>query len=439
MKDTLDQNAYNTSITTVPAFTLLMERSDGRVFSYSHDDTKATPVTTSSPTTPYESASTSKIVSTVIILRLVDLGTLALTSKACDVIKDVAVTPGPSPWTWPETTVTLQYLLSFLSGFCDDSNTGINLPNTDFAYCVKRIYMNGFTASAGSQFYYSGTHLQIAGLMVVTAAGKPWSSIFADFQLQTGLFLNSTYNLSSTTNPRLAGGMTWTGEDYMAFLKALYWNKTPRGDQLLSKDMGNDLWHKLFANQRGSATVGNSPLLSEMDEDWSYGFGNWLECQSSSYNCGQGHRNSSPGMYGAYPFIDFDYGYFGILARQGPTDADTFPEGINLFRTIQSYATQWSQINCISPSTDLNNIKVYPNPFKIGNGAILKFINLTSNAVIQIYTISGEKVNEVIANSSGVANWNGTNVNGNVVSRGIYLGYISDETRKTIIKIAIIK
>jgi len=51
------------------------------------------------------------------------------------------------------------------------------------------------------------------------------------------------------------------------------------------------------------------------------GLGNWLECPGAkgpnTYNCGSGHRNSSAGAYGAYPFIDFDHHYFGILARQG--------------------------------------------------------------------------------------------------------------------------
>lgn len=348
MKDILDQNAYNVTITTDPAFTLLMERSDGRVFSYSHDDTQAVPVVISSPTTPYESASTSKLVSAVIILRLVDQGYLSLTAKAHDVIKNVVVTNNlgiRSLWTWPDTTVTLQYLLSFLSGFWDGSDI-LSCPNLDFAYCVKSIYeANTNPTPAGSQFYYSSTHLQIAGLMAMAATGKPWANIFADFQEQTGLFPNSAYNLPSTTNPRLAGGMTWTAEDYLVFLKALYWNKTPKGDKFLS----DDLRQSLFANQRGSATVtsspAGSPLVYRLGEDWAYGFGNWLECRSPVYSCGEGHRNSSPGAYGAYPFIDFDYGYFGILARQS-TGTGTFPEGVNLFRTIQSYASQWSQMTC---------------------------------------------------------------------------------------------
>ena len=101
---------------------------------------------------------------------------------------------------------------------------------------------------------------------------------------------------------------------------------------------------QLFANQRGSATLTTSPILLAVDEDWSYGFGNWLECPgaigANTYNCGAGHRNSSPGAYGAYPFIDFDHDYFGMLSRQGPLG--TFPEGLAIMREIEEEATEWA-------------------------------------------------------------------------------------------------
>ena len=43
-----------------------------------------------------------------------------------------------------------------------------------------------------------------------------------------------------------------------------------------------------------------------------------------------------PGAYGAYPFVDFDLDYFGIVARQGALR--TFPEGSSLFRVIAEQA-----------------------------------------------------------------------------------------------------
>ena len=92
-----------------------------------------------------------------------------------------------------------------------------------------------------------------------------------------------------------------------------------------------------------------SPLLDRLQEDWAYGFGNWLECPTATtantFDCGAGHRNSSPGAYGAYPFIDFDHGYVGIVARQSE-NVGTFPEGVNIFRQIQDDAETWAGVGC---------------------------------------------------------------------------------------------
>jgi hypothetical protein len=57
--------------------------------------------------------------------------------------------------------------------------------------------------------------------MAVKASGlADWHPLFADFKAKTGLFPNSDYDLPSSSNPRLAGGMHWTGNDYVQFLRA---------------------------------------------------------------------------------------------------------------------------------------------------------------------------------------------------------------------------
>ncbi len=322
IRNTLDEQANNTEVTTEPDFSYIMQRaSDNRTFNYSHGS--------STLTTPYESASTSKLPTAVIILTLVDDGNLTLDSKPSDLIDF---------WTG-ESTVTLGHLLNFTSGFNGDPAVGqyLNYTNCIHAYYNSTI---GSQVTAGTEFNYSGSHLQIAGLMAIESVDKSWAQIFSDFQNDTGLFPNSTYDLPYVTNPRLAAGMTWTTEDYQKFLVALYNNENPKGGQLLT----NGTWTQLFSNQRGDAVVSYSPMLSILGEDWAYGYGNWLECLNSSYNCGSMHRDSSPGAYGAYPFIDFDYNYFGIIGRQSPTIGH-FKEGVDLFRTIQNNSNQWSQLS----------------------------------------------------------------------------------------------
>ncbi|HEY3450509.1 MAG TPA: serine hydrolase domain-containing protein [Myxococcales bacterium] len=307
-------------ILTDPAFTVLLETGSGVTFMYSRG--------ASTPSTAYESASTSKWVTAAVLLDLVDQGLLTLDTKAKDLL----------PF-WTEDQVTLKHLLSFTSGF-EEEPLCVNLPNADFESCVKTIFDDnvGKGIAPGSRFYYSSTHLQIAGLMAIKAKkAASWTEVFKAFKTRTGLFWNSVYDLPSATNPRLAGGMHWTGLEYLAFLRALNYGN------LLSATSRE----QLFADQRSGAAVEYSPSMA-LGEDWSYGLGNWLECRTAktkgSFDCEAGHRNSSPGAYGAYPFIDFDHGYFGIVARQG--GLGTFPEGVHLFRAAEPQIQAWAALSC---------------------------------------------------------------------------------------------
>jgi CubicO group peptidase (beta-lactamase class C family) len=322
LAEAIDRAAADSSVTTDPDLTLLLETHDGRRFTHSHGASTATTV--------YESASTSKWVAAAVLLDLVDQGALTLDSKPHDLIDF---------WTG-EDAITLRHLLSFRSGFNSEPPC-INSRVNDYAACTRDIYDLNLPAgiAAGAQFYYASTHLQIAGLMAMKVTGKSWAEIFAAWQARTGLFPNGAFDLPSAKNPRLAGGMHWSGEEYLAFLRAL------EEGSILSAQMRMEL----FANERADATVAYSPTVVGLDEDWAYGFGNWLECPTaSSYNCGAGHRNSSPGAYGAYPFLDFDHQYHGILARQGALG--TYPEGVALFRAVQDRVEEWADLRCPPPS-----------------------------------------------------------------------------------------
>ena len=321
MRQALDAAATDPQITSIPDFTVLLETQDGRRFTHSHGNSTATTV--------YESASTSKWVTATVIMDAVDQGAIALASTAHDLI----------PF-WTEQTVTLEHLLSFTSGYSNDPLGCINLPNANFTNCVETIYNNNPTpAAAGTEFDYASGHLQVAGLMTINALGlSSWAQVFAAFSTRTGLLPTSTYDLPSASNPRLAGGMHWTGEEYLGLLRAL-----SRGTVLTAQSRA-----ALFASHRGAAVVAGSPTLLEppngLGEDWAYGLGNWLECRSTAFDCAEGVRNSSPGAYGGYPFIDFEHGYFGMVARQG--ELGTYPEGILLFRQIQDDADRWATATC---------------------------------------------------------------------------------------------
>jgi CubicO group peptidase (beta-lactamase class C family) len=305
-------------------FSFSVERQDGRRYIFNRG--------VSTLQTSYESASTSKLVSAVIILRLVEQGYLNLLDRPQD---HLTAAVWPIVNTDSLYSMTLSDLLSFTSGLTQEPPFPSCLNNglATIEACVTDIANtnagNGITP--GQEFYYASTHLQVAGLMAIKARGvAAWQDVFTEFKNQTGLFATSTYELPSASNPRLAGGMLWTGEEYMAFLKAL------RDGALLNAASMSSL----LADHTAAATMVYSPAVAGLGEDWHYGFGLWHECQSATYNCTAGSRISTPGAYGAYPFWDRSNNYFGIVARQGALG--TFPNGVAIERAVRSTAEEWA-------------------------------------------------------------------------------------------------
>jgi len=69
-------------------------------------------------------------------------------------------------------------------------------------------------------------------------------------------------------------------------------------------------------------------------------------------------------------------------------------------------------------------LMVFPNPFvpNLALGSTLRFANLTPEATVRIYDITGQMVwTEHIKDSGGTAFWHGRNDAGQSVASGIYL------------------
>jgi len=95
----------------------------------------------------------------------------------------------------------------------------------------------------------------------------------------------------------------------------------------------------------------------------------------------------------------------------------------------------------IVQAADLSNVVVYPNPvdFSTAVGGTLKFVNLTYNPTLRVFTISGEPVKafapDLAGNlgNDGRIEWDGNNDSGSLITRGLYIYMITDEAgnRKT--------
>lgn len=317
-------------------FSLKVISQDNRIFEFNRG--------TATQNTIYESASSKWVTATIILhyvqstANLISSKPLTLDSKPQDFISGwpIAATDSLYP-------MTLRDLMSFTSGFTEEANC-LNLPTSNFENCV----LNMASANAGNgyipgkTFYYSGVHLQVAGLMAIKArniakgiTNTTWQTIFSDFKTATGAFLNSSYDLPSATNPRLAGGMHWIGNDYVEFL-----SKYSKGEILNSVSLSAQL-----SDQVGNAFVEASPARHGTGEEWHYGLGLWAECHSNVYNCGSNIETfSSAGAYGAYPFYNVKHGFVGLVARQGGLGTGML--GYYTYASVADKITQWATKSC---------------------------------------------------------------------------------------------
>ncbi|MEF3280767.1 MAG: fibronectin type III domain-containing protein [Elusimicrobiota bacterium] len=133
-----------------------------------------------------------------------------------------------------------------------------------------------------------------------------------------------------------------------------------------------------------------------------------------------------------------------VLARYNPQTGQCLPVKTTInegLRKITAELNHFSiyQLILVQPSSDLNNIKVFPNPFypnRPGQGMIT-ITNLPDDAKLTIYTISGQKVYETAADATGTAYWHGKNSSGQLVGSGVYLCVIKSRVGKKTIKLAI--
>ncbi len=76
-----------------------------------------------------------------------------------------------------------------------------------------------------------------------------------------------------------------------------------------------------------------------------------------------------------------------------------------------------------------SNVVVYPNPVRQGYSGVVGIKNLVSNSLVKITTVDGSFVTHLYS-EGGQAVWDCTTINGDKVSPGIYLIFITDESGK---------
>ncbi len=132
-----------------------------------------------------------------------------------------------------------------------------------------------------------------------------------------------------------------------------------------------------------------------------------------------------------------------VLARFNPDNGDCLPLETTLDtgnRLVTATLNHFSDFQLIVKAavSDLKSMRVYPNPFYTNRGNGYVTIDpVPANSKIRIYTLSGEKVWEGAAGTTGVIIWKGVNKSGEQVASGIYLAVIDSASGKKVTKIAV--
>jgi len=251
--------------------------------------------------TPVNAGSAAKLIFGLLVWDLVEAGTLSRADNPQDYLDFwTRVEPGG------RSGVTLDNLFGLVSGFNDPPQDAgcIGDDSLSLVECVRESYEDDLETLPGDAFYYGPEHMQIAAAMIVEATGQDINTLL-DSRLSTPLGLSADTAYPDNENTRYAGAIIATPDDYGKLLAAVL-------DGRLVSDRDGFL-----EDRTPDIPIVFRPGAVELNMfDWHYGFGFWKECDLSSYQpeCNIDPTISSPGGFGFTPWIDFDAGYWGVIA-----------------------------------------------------------------------------------------------------------------------------
>lgn len=207
--------------------------------------------------------------------------------------------------------ITLRQLMSHTSGLPGTDSACLNQASLRLADCATEILALPLTSTPGSAFHYGGNSMQVAGRMAEVATGLTFDELFRTTladplgMAQTDFGFTSTMaGRISVSNPRVAGGLRTSANEYAKLLQWLLARGVGAGAPLLPGPVLDDLMRD---QTRDAAVVFRPPTLAQA---LGYGIGLWQERLDST---GAAAMLSSPGAFGTFPVIDREHGYAGLF------------------------------------------------------------------------------------------------------------------------------
>ncbi|MEO6653041.1 MAG: serine hydrolase domain-containing protein [Ilumatobacteraceae bacterium] len=262
-------------------------------------------------------ASSSKMLTAGVLLRLADQGLLDLDAPVADVVDWGAGNPDVTP-------AQLVSNSSGLVGLLDDVGYGPYLCQFLAAgtlqACAERVFTtpddDADVSPSDTRFRYGGAQWQVAGAVAEVAAGTSWAELIDETYVRPCGVDSLGYNnhfaqlpgrgfaypdgfddgpsvLSATDNPNMEGGAFIDPPDYAALL-LMHLRDGRCGDvQVLSEAAVERMHEDRIGEVYGGSTYTGS----------GYGMGWWVDDT----------RITDPGAYGSVPWLDLDGGYGAYL------------------------------------------------------------------------------------------------------------------------------
>ena len=233
-------------------------------------------------------ASSTKWLSAVVIMSLVDDGRLSLDDPASKFF--------PLQYTGPKGTITIRQMFSHTSGLPGEENNAV-LSNDAITLqqAAQFIATNNLIAAPGAIFCYGGLSMQLAGGCAEIASGQSWSNL-VELRLKRPLGLTAT-TFGSSSNPRIAGGASSTLYEYASVLQMLL----NRGSWGTNRILSSNAVYVMQLDQTAGAQILCSPYANYGLGNTRYGIGEWREELAPD---GGAYQIGSGGAFGFAPWID---------------------------------------------------------------------------------------------------------------------------------------
>lgn len=183
---------------------------------------------------------------------------------------------------------------------------------------IEKIAEMPMEGAPGIVFHYSNAGLQIAGAILEKIGGAPFGELFITRIARPLGMRNTDFGRGPVALP--AGGASSTPEDYMHFLEMIRDQGMYNGVRVLSERSVKEM----EKNRIGpDVRIGYSPAGTAMGKV-GYGYGEWVI----------GDAVSSPGLFGAFPWVDNSRGYCAFLMVFYLTSQGKQERDIELMRLV---------------------------------------------------------------------------------------------------------